>query len=53
MAGKKSLIAKNGQSKAEQAASTLGGQSGSARDAILKRKKALQAQLDAIDKELS
>jgi hypothetical protein len=45
-------MAKESLIKAKQAASTLGGQSGSARDAILKRKKALQAQLDAIDKEL-
>ena len=31
----------------------LGGASGEARDAILKRKKALQDQLDSIEKELS
>ena len=47
---RKSLIAKNGASKA---ASVLGGQSGSARDAILKRKKDLQKQLAELEKELS
>ena len=52
MAGK-SLIAKNGEARAKQAAGALGGQSGKARDAILKRKKALQDQLDALEKELS
>lgn len=52
MAGK-SLIAKNGEERAKQAASALGGQSGSARDAILKRKKDLQKQLAEIEKELS
>lgn len=46
---KKSLIA---QKQAEKAASTLGGASGQARDAILKRKKALQRQLDELEKEL-
>ena len=49
MAGK-SLIAKNGASKA---ASALGGQSGKARDAILKRKKDLKKQLAELEKELS
>ena len=52
MAGN-SLIAKNGEARAKQAAETLGGQSGKARDAILKRKKDLQRQLDELEKELS
>jgi hypothetical protein len=38
--------------KAEKAASTLGGQSGKARDAILKRKKAVEKELAEIMKSL-
>jgi hypothetical protein len=38
--------------KAEKAAATLGGESGKARDAILKRKKAVEKELAEIMKSL-